>query len=611
MIEATENLPFGKLLLQRFPLKIPKYQRSYAWDEEEIDEFIRDIKELYNIRLTDLSKPMSHFFGGIVSVKRTVAGTRSGDEYDVVDGQQRLTTMTLAINTILKGLDEIALQAIQSGDVSGRKMAISHLDVINDTHLMYPEVDGINVKKYHRLNLSKADDDFFKKLLENAGNVRKQTVYQRDSHRRLQVAWTNIYKQLVQEPIVDNVNIDITEKIRRLLLTHSCLTVDSYIIHIISDNSQEAYRLFSILNDRGKNLSDGDLLRSYTLEMLESHVNQQIMVEKSWDKILGYKDLEIDYFLKAYYPSYQGKRAPQRDLANEYRSAFFPFSIPLSDKDASEVCNRVIDMDDESRSFIEISEGIWPYQSSSLPIWDRDRLNRLIKTLKHTICLPLLLSARHCLKEVDFADLVHLLERFSFRYITIVGAHASRLGNVYNNHAKMIRQNPSNYQLSDLRKDLQKLQDEHAKDRTFENGILDQLNYGIPSMRIIIRYFLATVEDYYVSYKKGSNGKMVPDKTRLLDVNNITIEHIYPQNPKVSDPLLDVKVNSIGNLSFWCAQDNVVASNKVFPLKMPSYSQSSIAINRELAKLSDWTVKEYSDRQKELIYLAMKIFSAY
>ncbi|HNP87514.1 MAG TPA: DUF262 domain-containing HNH endonuclease family protein [Kouleothrix sp.] len=610
MIEATENLPFGKLLLQRFPLKIPRYQRSYAWDEEEIEEFVHDIRDIYTMRLNTPGKQMAHFFGGVVSVKRTVAGTRSGDEYDIVDGQQRLTTVTIALNALLSGFEKIAVEAMSQGNNTGAQTANAHSDVINNTHLVYPEVEQGQVKHHHRINLSKADDSFFKEILENAGNSRTQTIFQRDSHRRLQQAWRYIYEELIHKPIISDTSHSIDEKINKLLILHSCLTVDCYVIHIISDNHQEAYRLFSILNDRGKNLSDGDLLRSYTLEMLEGYDSQQAQTEATWDEILGYKDLEIDYFLKAYYPSYQGKRAPQRGLANEYRSTFFKYPGQFDASHANNVRDRVLDMGNNVEAFIDISDGQWPYQSTILPAWDRDRLQRLIKTLKHTICIPLLLSASQCLAENLFAEIVHLLERFSFRYITIVGAHASRLGNVYNAQAKLIRQNPSTYNLSLLQTQLNNLQINHAKDHTFEVGLLDQLNYGITSNRLIIRHFLSTIEDYYYWCKKGGTGNLNPDRTRLFDIATLTIEHIHAKNPTSPNPDLDPIVNNLGNLSFWGGNDNSKAGNKPFNLKRSDYSGSSIALNRDLATLSIWDINEVRKRQKLLIDMALKIFSA-
>lgn len=609
MIQATENLPFGNLLLQRFPLQIPKYQRSYAWDEEELDDFIRDITELYTARINNPEKSMPHFFGGIVSVKRTAGGTYSGNEYDVVDGQQRLTTVTLALNALLSGLEQIAEEAISSEPVNAQT-ARAHADVLHNKYVAYQEVVQGQIRNRYRLNLSKADDVYFKQVLDNAGTARTQASFTRDSHRRIQNAWKIIHAKLIATPILSNSSLSMSDKIARLLTLHSCLTEDCYIIHIISDNHNEAYRLFSILNDRGKNLSDGDLLRSYTLEVLEDHPQQQSSSEAAWDQILGYRDLQVDMFLKAFYPSHQGERAPQRDVATAYRSVFFSFPTPLQASDANIIRDRILEMEKDARAFIDISEGVWPYSNPCVAVWDRDRLQRLVKTLKHTICMPLLLSAYHCLSEIQFAEIVSLLERFSFRYITIVGAHAGRLGNVYNSQARLIRTNPSAYTITSLKAQLQGLQDSHAKDLAFTHDLLEQLSYNAQSMRIIIRYFLSTIEDYYKWYHQGANGKPVPDKTRVFDLNTLTIEHIHAQNPQTPNQPLDMQVHSLPNLSFWGASDNQAASNSSFLTKKSMYQASSVALNRELANLANWDVAEFTSRQQKLIKMALKIFTA-
>jgi hypothetical protein len=240
------------------------------------------------------------------------------------------------------------------------------------------------------------------------------------------------------------------------------------------------------------------------------------------------------------------------------------------------------------------------------------RLNKLIKVLKHTICIPLLLSAYHHLSEQEFSRLVSLLERFSFRYITIVSAHAGRLGDLYNRQAKEIRDNPTGYSLVDFRSKLQALQTSNARDSTFANALTDKLIYRTPSMRQVIRYFLSTIEDYYQWYSHGMSGDPTPDKTRVFDLNSLTIEHIYPQNPAPgeSDSGFEPYTHTVGNLSFWSASDNQAASNSPFAVKQPLYHGSSVALNRELATLPTWNLGELNARRDRLISIAQEVFKA-
>lgn len=615
MIQATENLRFGDLISRRVPFEVPRYQRSYAWDEEEIKEFLQDITELYNARIPPSSSPMSHFFGGIVSVNRQVGGTTHGRIYDVVDGQQRLTTFMLTICAILDGLKSIANDAKTAGDDQISQAAQSYADTSKGDYLFYREVVDYTTEERLRLNLSKADRNFFEQLIKNISDARTRRSFDRDSHRRLQNAWKQISQKLVREPILDSPDLTNREKIDRLLQLRSSMTEDCHIIHIVSDNHQEAYRLFSILNDRGKTLSDGDLLRSYTLENLENYPDRQEHIGEAWDKMLGRTEGQIDDFLRAYYPSHQGKRAPRKELATTYRSTFFDYPRTLEqgqEAEADTIRDRVLAMQRESEAFFDIVEGIWPYPVPSVTAWDVGRLHKLVKVLKHTICIPLLLSTYRRLDEQGFTNLVNLLERFSFRYITIVGVHAGRLGDLYNKHAKSIRDNPTAYSLSGFRSELQTLQTASARESTFANALTDKLVYQTPSMRQIIRYFLSTLEDYYQWYAQGASGDPKPDRTRVFDLNTLTIEHIYPQHPApgTEKPSLEPYIHTVVNLSFWSASDNQAASNSPFSAKQPLYRNSSVALNRELAELTDWDEDALNSRRDRLIAMATAIFTA-
>ena len=106
------------------------------------------------------------------------------------------------------------------------------------------------------------------------------------------------------------------EKLEHILHLQRAVTDDCYVIHITSDDRDEAYKLFDVLNDRGKTLSDGDKLRSYSLELLENHELQQSSVEQHWDEILKYPAEDIKEFFRVYYTSNHGQSAPKRNLSD-------------------------------------------------------------------------------------------------------------------------------------------------------------------------------------------------------------------------------------------------------------------------------------------------------
>jgi uncharacterized protein with ParB-like and HNH nuclease domain len=602
---GTETLKIGDLISKRLPFVVPRYQRAYAWEAgeaEEVSDFISDVNGLLEARF--MNKPKGHFFGGLVSIEKPAPGTETGRLFEVVDGQQRLATFMITINLITKAFLKLSEAAKQSGASKIKNAAKAHAGIIENSFIKYTEVEGDEARERLRLKLSKADNDYFERLMEG---VSQQSP--RDSHKRLQRAMDKIDSELI-EPIINNTTASLNEKLQRLLALKACLTDDCFVIHIKSEDPKEAYRLFAILNDRGKPLSDGDLLRAYTLQLLEGNPRIQQQVESHWDSILKYTDNDIDRFLRYYYASCVGERAPKRDLFNSFKEKFFK-ALPetLSASQARGLERLVNSIRLESNTFAKLNIGEWPYDNPTATDWDRNRFWRLMSILRHDLCLPLLLSAHSQwgAQEKKFVELINLLERFVFRYISIVKNRPSRLADKYYKNAVAIRKNSATYLLDSLAKDLRDLMDRDADVNQFTNQ-LAKLSYDDSTQRRIIRHFLTTLEDYYTWFNKGAKRKAKPDKSRSFDVMQNTIEHIYPQNPKTPTADLAPLVNDIGNLSFWGPDDNVEAGNKSFTDKKKLYISSSVRLNRELASLPDWNKAELEGRRKRLIEMALKIF---
>ncbi len=611
MIKATENLHIGDLISRRVPFVVPKYQRPYAWEEDEINDFIRDLNELYELRISDPNPEhaQSHFFGGIVSVDRPAPNTFTGRFFDVVDGQQRLATVMLTVSLLVKGLEQLANQARSAGEPHTAQTALSHADTIRESYLEYKEVVSSRTQTRIRLRLSRIDETFFEALIKNGSsgsNGPAGEARQRASQERLLRAWNLIDQQLIQ-PILGDTTLSFADKLDHLLALRSAITEDCYIIHIVSDNVNEAFRLFAILNDRGKSLSEADLLRVHTLELLENYPEQD-RVEQCWDEMLGLKETDLAQFLRAYYPSYKGVRAPSGDFADHFKKQFFNYRATLQSDQAAELQARVMNMRDESRVFLDISNGDWPFEASRVSEWERVRLSHLIKALKHTLCIPLLLSAYQHLPEAEFSRLIGLLERFVFRYITMVGAHAGRLSEVYYKYATKLRQNEPGYNVTNLQSELATLQRNNAPDSFFEEAMKQKLVYS-SSMRSSLRYFLTTIEYYLLWYNRGAHGNPSPETTRTFDVNQVSIEHIYPQRPASPDPLLDPFKHDIGNLTFWGPSDNTSATNAPFATKRALYGDSMVRLNQELATLTTWDMNALEQRRQRLIDIAKRVFS--
>ncbi|MEI8306241.1 MAG: DUF262 domain-containing HNH endonuclease family protein [Chloroflexales bacterium] len=589
----AKKMSIATMLYQKMPFVVPKYQRAYAWEDEEIDDFINDILKLYARRLSHPSNESKHFFGGIVSINK--------EFYEVIDGQQRLATFMMSISLVIKSLGVLIAAAKEPEDNDTKSKAEEYERGTRRDYFQYRDLEARQDRL--RLRLSLADLNFYEQLV--LGNKPKST---RESHNRLWYAYTNLQKRIF-DVILNDKNLSYGDKLGRILVVLSCLLDDCYVIHIASDNKNEAYQLFTTLNDRGKSLSTGDLLRARTMELLEDHDHLQPQTQQYWDSILAPKRQEIDHFLESYYPSHKGERASKRNVFDEFVKTFFSSNSSVTLTEALAIEQRVASMSLESDFFEKLKDGEWPYGDSTTSAWNKDRLFRLMRVLKHELCLPILMASVLNLDEKTFADLVGLLERFAFRYVTMVGAHIGPLADKYYKYAVRIREGTFN--LSELENDLKVLAQTNAQDGVFEANILAKLRYSEKSSQQnrVIKHFLTTLEDYQEWLNTGASGRpRKKDQTKCFDLNQVTIEHIYPQNS--SNPLPDLvqRKHYLGNLTV-LGPENSGLGNKPFLSKIGEYAKSHISMTRALSNLPDWTADSIGKRQEELVRQALKVYA--
>jgi hypothetical protein len=444
--------------------------------------------------------------------------------------------------------------------------------------------------------VSRADEAFFRGLIDG-----EPPVESRDSHTRLKNAYNTIKEELVDSVLLGTESD--RDKLNALSRLYEIITNKCIVIHIVSQSHQEAYRLFAVLNDRGRSLTDGDLLRAKTLELLEHDSAAQSRVEDLWDGILDGKPEDIEKFLKAYFPSITGRRAASKDLYDSYQNEF------IEGKSILEIERFVGHLSSSKPSFDKIRQGTWPFEGSES--WHSDRLFRLITILRHEAAHPLLLSA-YDLGENKFAQIVSMIERFVFRYITIVRAHPGPIYVPYYSEAKAIRDDVTRYSISTLKGKLSGLLNSRANDTLFESNLLAKLEYSDNNARNReIRHFLSTLDSYNSWYRRGAAGSPTPEVMTVYKVKDTTLEHVYPQNPdpaKWVDLALSDVTNSLGNLAVMAAGDNSAAGNDDFAAKKIEYNASSLSITRALNDHADWTYNEYEDRVNELVTMAKAIF---
>jgi hypothetical protein len=369
-----------------------------------------------------------------------------------------------------------------------------------------------------------------------------------------------------------------------------------------------------VLNDRGVHLTDGDLLRASTMELLDDKELTAIQdsLATRWDSVLGYPPAEIDSYLRWYYSSHEGKRPKSSTVADQFLEFRFKCKdrTKIGKQAAKAILAEVEQMDNEFALLETLGMGEWPYSDpGQVTRWDRERLRMLVVHLKHTNAMPLLLSMR-LLDAKHFAEAVAAIERFVFRYKTIGNAHIGQMTELYLKHAKAIRDSNKSSAVTTLRTDLRDLVLKVVPDSIFRTN-LKEVRYSGRSGNSHIRYMLITLEDYAAWYDQGTPGTpKCKDKTKVFDFSNTTLEHVYPRSAdgKNKNVALEPVKHNLGNLTIFGPGDNDKMANKPFAEKKAMLAASNIKLNRDIAAHNTWSAKEVADRTDKLVDIALKVF---
>lgn len=597
-------LKVGKLFGDDRVFRIPKYQRNYAWQSEEIADLKGDLKRCLDIReATGGKESRAHFFGGLVTVRRHVTGS-SRQELEVVDGQQRLATFVLLVSQLRRAMNTVADMFDNDDPDSKRAFLLKRIDMLRARFEWHQDSIGMEVIDIPRLQVSGPDNEFFTQLI---GGLIPEV--KRESHGFLKQAYGDLGTYL-DELITA---LPPSEAARKLETVATVLEEDWTVLHMETTTQSEAYTLFQVLNDRGRGLTEGELMRAKTLELLDKAgtSTQRQEVESAWDEILAAQADRVDDCLRWIYASHSGKRPGKAQLYDDLMQQFFPASEKANQttEDAISITATVKMLRTECQLATSLIKGEWPFETSALPVtaWERDRLRLLTVELEHTNCMPLLIAATR-LDQKRFAEVVQLLEKFVFRYKLVVNAHIGPATSVYHKQALEIRKDPTKYKTHSLRDSLLKLIQAHASDSKF-GMLFESLQYASSTNNRKIKYALLTLEHYAEWFSKGGVGIPTPDKLLIFDFPNTTIEHVYPLKSATPDKELQDVANAIGNLAILGPDQNDKAANKDFSEKKNLYASSCYSLTRSLAELPKWDSCAVTNRTNLLKSMALKVFS--
>lgn len=602
----------GQLFNEDSFFVIPSYQRSYSWNDEQLDDFISDLKKCLSKSSTN------HFLGGIVTIKKQIEGT-SKTEYEVVDGQQRLTSVVLLVLALIKHYKLVleSLECIDTNFIS--KPLFNEITVVlQELEKKYIKVTYFDKNTITRSKLepSKADKIYFKSLI---ANIYSSTT--NNSNDRLKYGYDQLVKFIDEfiefstiRPLEMHYDL-LNEKFNKLNSVVNILNSSMSIINIITENKSEAYKLFQTLNNRGLNLNVADLLKARSIELLYNYSMHQENVESIWLELADKENIED--FLKTMYFAETSKRPSKTSLYEDLSNHFLPQNIISigKEEDASALCHTINKLKENYIIFNKISLGIWPYEDNCDKItnWHKNRLKLLIKTLNHSQAIPILILSCIRFDQITFYKIVNLLERYFFRFKVIFDLHAGSINSIYTDLCSKINDN-KNFNYSDIKNILVKSQKNKTPEENFEENIILNLTYNSSSGNTQLKYLLLNFEEYYEYCKNATKNinvfmRLSISSTDIIDFDKISIEHISSQNPAIPNENFDSKnTHYLGNLSLLTKTDNERVKNLPYNKKQEFFIKSSFAINQYFNKVDVWDNTEFNNRQLLLVKYAQAIF---
>lgn len=526
--------------------KVPSYQRDYSWKQDHWEDLWSDI-------LTVLNGESIHYMGSIVLQNK-------GDKkYSVIDGQQRLSTLTLIVLATIKTIQTLIDKNIDKDNNIERVSLL--------TKKFLGDKDPGSLTYSAKLELNENNNSFFQTHLM----VFRQPLNEKtlgDSDKLLWQAYifflgkitTHFQNNENGEDLANFLNKQVAERMM--------------FIQIVVEDELSAYTVFETLNSRGVSLTVTDLLKNY-LFSLSTKVDLDHVKEK-WRKIVDTVGLDnFPAFLRHYWIS------KNKLIRQEY--------LFRAMKDVVKTSPKVIELLDELERNAQLYNAL---SNSSDPFWigQRDQKKRIkeIELFKEKQALPLLLASYNNLSTEEFTKVLRVVSVITFRYTIIGGLHTNLKEDVYNKAAIKI----SNKELTTASLIAKEVKALYTSDKDFKN---DFSTTAISTKRgkKLVRYILFEIENHLAQTDAD------------YEDSPATIEHILPENAgdewvaNFPVSIQESLVYRLGNYTLLEDDKNRECGTKNFEAKKAIYQTSQYAMPKQIVA-PDWTPNTLDNRQTRL-----------
>lgn len=544
-----KEYPLSKIFSADFEYHIPGYQRPYAWTEEETGILFDDLYEFFQTEAVD-----NYFLGSIVLIK-----DENKPYADVIDGQQRLTTLSILFSVMANSF---------------------HTEAYRNNCKKYLQEEGNileGIAAQPRIFLRDWDQDFFSKYIQD---IQLDALVQIDpvtldteAKRHIQKNCTVLREKFSE---VFNDENDLL-KFTQFILTRCFLVVVS------TPNQESAFRVFSVMNSRGLDLLPTDIIKSMTIGKLPKDEEQKYT--EKWEELENLTGRDGFNEVFTHTRTIFAKERPKKNLLDEFKEYVIKQTSPKSLVDEylipyteAYVCLKNCDFS-STQNAEEINE---------LLLW-------LNKTNNHDWMPPAIkFLTDHKNDSVYILWFIRKLERLA-SYLLVTAKDVNQRMERYKWILVEMESRPDN----NLTAPLENIELTDWEKQQF----IDALNGEIYSMTAKRRNYIIQRLDSFLS-----------DGGATYNTKLFTIEHVLSQHPSADSEWMKLWpdtqtqrfwLNKIANLVPLTRQRNSAAQNYDFNTKKIKYFQSkngtsSYTLTTQVINIAAWTPEVVEARQKDL-----------
>lgn len=558
-MKATET-NFLKFLEGKHQFIIPIYQRTYCWTIRQCEQLWKDI-----VQTGKDEKASGHFLGSVVYIDRGLYHVTSVPQLLVIDGQQRLTTLSLLLAAFGKAIEETETKL----ETSLRK--------IESYYLFNKEEEG---EEQYKLLLTQSDKDTFIRQIEHRELPKNKSIHIQQNYE--------FFENQIRQP-----EIDLTilyNGIKKLIIVDISLDRDR-------DDPQ---LIFESLNSTGLDLSQADMIRNYVLMGLEQKEQEKIYNQYWFPMERIFDSVDSTEMFDRFIRDYLTLKSPVGSIPN-IRDVYRSFKNELDSQRDPSIKDIVADVYRYAEYFAKLAFNQETNEKIKEIIAD-------IKSLKIDVAYPFLMEVyddwihRKVISNDEFINILKLVESYIFRR-SICEIPTNGMNKTFATLSREI--DKKNYM-----KTLQTVLITKSRSQRF------------PTDEEFHRQFV--IKDIYNfrSYKYLLRKLENHGRKELVNIDEYQVEHIMPQNPHLSLewqedlgkkwPEIQAKyLHTIGNLTL--TRYNAKLRDRSFIDKRDEkdggFADSPLHLNRGLQHLKQWNETEIKNRAASLAEIAVKVWT--